>query len=260
MSAFFPFEQVVPVRIIAPDGSGFGGRALGSQGDVVRVGFPRPPGVRFARSGGECVDAPHRGYRLHPDDLPKLRHRTPDDARCWAIFDAAEPHQRTYRYQLGRDWGGPEDKPLVFVLFNPSVAGGEGDPGDGKGNGADDPTIRKCKGFAVHAGYRRIVVVNLCAFIATDPAELPKAADPVGPCNDRHILEAVTHAAAVVVAWGQLATRHAELRPRARVVLKMLEEIGVAPLCIGTNGDGTPTHPLMVPYTCQLVPYPDSAA
>ena len=159
MTAFVPFEEAVPVRVIAPDGSGFGGRALGVRGDVVRVGFPRPPGVRFARSG-ECLDAPHRGYRLHPEDLPKLRHRTPDDARSWAILDDAEPRRRTYRYQLGRDWGGPEDKPLVFVLFNPSVAGGEGDPGDGKGTGGDDPTIRKCKGFAVHAGYRRLVVVN----------------------------------------------------------------------------------------------------
>jgi hypothetical protein len=255
MTAFVPFEEVVPVRVMAPNGVELMGRAFGVHRGVVRIGLPAAPGLPFAVRTGECVDRQHRGYRLHPDDLPRIRHHTPDDARCWAIFDADDPVARTYRYQLGRDWGRPGDRPLVYVMLNPSVAGGEGDMGDGKGNGADDPTIRKCKGFAVRAGYRRVVVVNLFAFIATDPAELLHAADPVGPANDHHIVEAVVQAGAVVVAWGQLTTKCAALRPRACAVLRMLAEAGVPPLCIGTNGDGTPVHPLMVPYARTFRPF-----
>ncbi len=42
----------------------------------------------------------------------------------------------TYRYHLAREWS--TGKPILFVMLNPSTADA----------GEDDPTIRKCLGFA----------------------------------------------------------------------------------------------------------------
>ena len=56
-----------------------------------------------------------------------------------------------YRYWLERDRG---ERPLVFVMLNPSTADAE----------VDDPTIRRCRRFASDNGYTGIIVVNLYAF------------------------------------------------------------------------------------------------
>ena len=65
---------------------------------------------------------------------------------------------KRYRYRLWRIWNGSQSR-LVFVMLNPSTADGE----------QDDPTIRKCVGFAERLGYGGIEVVNLFAWRATDP-------------------------------------------------------------------------------------------
>src|SRR5689334_16488446 len=65
-----------------------------------------------------------------------------------------------YRYSLHRWWGAGER--LYFVMLNPSTADAE----------VDDPTIRRCMGFARTLGFDGIGVVNLYAFRATKPADL----------------------------------------------------------------------------------------
>lgn len=56
-----------------------------------------------------------------------------------------------YRYSLTRAWGDTNDfKTLVFCMLNPSTADAE----------KDDPTIRRCVGFANREGYNKILVVN----------------------------------------------------------------------------------------------------
>src|SRR5437870_4841901 len=97
-----------------------------------------------------------------------------------------------FRYRLTRQWG--EGAALPFVMLNPSTADAE----------QDDPTIRKCVGFAKRMGYDGIEVVNLYAYRATKPADLKKAGYPRGPENDRHIEAALveSHANSVICAWG----------------------------------------------------------
>ena len=95
-----------------------------------------------------------------------------------------------YRYLLWRYWG--EAKRLVWVLLNPSTADAR----------QDDPTIRRCVGFAKGWGYDGIQVVNLFAYRATDPRELKAVVDPVGPRNDEFIERAARGHEMVVVAWG----------------------------------------------------------
>ena len=70
-----------------------------------------------------------------------------------------------YRYWLQRETGIDNDKIMLFVMLNPSVA-------DAVEN---DPTIRRCIGYAKREGFGMLEVVNLFAFISTDPDGLKLA-------------------------------------------------------------------------------------
>lgn len=101
-----------------------------------------------------------------------------------------------YRYDLWRKWA--PGRSLGFVMLNPSV--GDAD--------VDDPTLRRCIGFARREGFAGIVVRNLFAFRTPKPTVLRKAwrdgADVVGPENDRWLAELVDRVDVpmVVAAWG----------------------------------------------------------
>jgi hypothetical protein len=79
---------------------------------------------------------------------------------------------RRFRYRLGRRWG--DGAAVCFVLLNPSTAD----------ETREDRTVRRCIGFARGRGYGALEVVNLYAYVATDPAELRRAGYPVGRYND----------------------------------------------------------------------------
>ncbi len=135
--------------------------------------------------------------------------------------------QGPYRYRLWRRWGAAPS--ALFVMLNPSTA----DATD------DDPTIRRCIGFARRWRCGGVEVVNLYALRATDPRDLWRHRAPVGPRNDAILAEAIATSAVPVVAWGRHGTDRA-----ARVV----ELAAGRPLqCLAQNGDGSPRHPLYVP-------------
>ena len=97
---------------------------------------------------------------------------------------------RTYRYELWRRWG---DGPFcMFIGLNPSTAD----------ETADDPTIRRCVGFAKAWGFSALCMTNLFAFRATEPQDMKKALDPIGPDNDRTVEALAEQAGVVVAAWG----------------------------------------------------------
>lgn len=150
------------------------------------------------------------------------------------MFDA----RGRYRYRLWRRWraSGPV---VAFVMLNPSTADAE----------RDDPTIRRCTGFARAWGFAAMTVVNLFALRATDPARLRRARDPVGPDNDRHIAAAAAGSDAVVLAWGN----HGALGGRDRAVLDLLA--GSRPSCLGVTGSGQPRHPLYLRRATRRRPF-----
>ena len=150
-----------------------------------------------------------------------------------------------YRYALWRHWGDEGDPIAVFLMLNPSTAGPI----------IDDPTIRRCLGFARTWGLGGLHVVNLFALRSTDPIALLQHPDPVGPDNDRHVVDGVTpHAGVVVAAWGAL-TR--PLHDRRDAVLSLLADRGVSLRCLGkTKRTGEPRHPLFVPRDTVLEDYP----
>lgn len=147
-----------------------------------------------------------------------------------------------YRYRLARGLG--QDGPTVlFLMVNPSTADAE----------HDDPTIRKCIGFAKKLGAGELLVGNKFAFRATDVRELRRANDPVGPENDAHLRAMMYEADTIIVAWGALNKLPEALRGRWKEVVRIADalrpEAGpVDLLAIGTNDDGHPKHPLMPGY------------
>lgn len=153
----------------------------------------------------------------------------------------------TYRYELRRIWS-YDAVPLIFIMLNPSIA-------DRKG---DDPTIRKCMQFARRNSYGGIIVINLFAFKATHPAVLRKAlssgVDIVGPENNDHLLKVIRMQYDVCLAWG-VHVRDKQLSARVATVCACLAVHNARMLCLKRTDDGIPMHPLMLPYSCELVPF-----
>lgn len=141
----------------------------------------------------------------------------------------------TYRYELRRTWGtGPV---CGWIMCNPSTADAE----------ADDPTIRRCVGFARRWGYAGIVVRNLYALRATDPRELRRHPDPVGSDNDAHLLDAVDDEI-TVCAWGVNGRR-------GDAVINALADEGANLHYLAMTKAGVPKHPLYLRGDLEPLPF-----
>lgn len=134
---------------------------------------------------------------------------------------------RTWRYALWRswDWQGFANQ-VMFVGLNPSTAD----------ETEDDPTIRRCIGFAKAWGYGGIIMMNAYAFRATDPKDMKAAIDPIGPENDEALSHRRKQVGLVIAAWGV----HCDPE-RERQVCEML---GSPVMCLGKTKAGRPKHPL----------------
>lgn len=143
----------------------------------------------------------------------------------------------TWRYKLTRRW----DKTLpaaVFIMLNPSTADAE----------KDDPTIKKCMGFANHNGCGGIEVYNLFAYRATKPQMLQgllRREVRIGPENDDYLRYVNRYPWRLVYAWGN--TMHAQpwFQERVAEIRGLFSERPA--YCIKQTG-GEPWHPLYVPY------------
>ena len=144
-----------------------------------------------------------------------------------------------YRYQLERWWA--HGQKVLFVMLNPSTADADN----------DDATIRSCTRLAKVHGYGSMIVANLFAWRATDPDELAKAADPIGPDNDRATYEAASVSHAAIFAWGA----HPFAEKRAKMMPDLIKP-GLEPMCFGVTKSGAPKHPLYIKSGTPLVPYP----
>ena len=157
-------------------------------------------------------------------------------------MSAIESACGAYRYLLLRE--DPQlvtDKgSLVICMLNPSTADGT----------VDDPTIRRCRGYAEAWGSAGLTVVNLYALRATKPAALWKHDDPVGLENDYWLQRIARNAGTVVCAWGANAKA-----ARVAKVVDIFTAAGAELVCLGKTKDGAPRHPLYVPAIQQLEPW-----
>ncbi len=134
-----------------------------------------------------------------------------------------------YRYNLKRWW----DEGLgtvAFVGLNPSTAD----------DAEDDPTIRRCIGFAQDWGFGGLVMLNLFAWRATNPREMIAACHSIGMPNNDVILREAKRCSQVICCWGV----NGSYKNRAYCVVKMLADHGVDLHCLGMTRSGQPKHPL----------------
>lgn len=154
----------------------------------------------------------------------------PTSSTSGAVFSAC----RTWRYTLTREVGTSETT-LMVIGLNPSTAD----------ETQDDPTIRRCIGFARSWGAGRLVMTNLFAFRATDPDEMMRASDPVGPDNDEHLCREALAADLILAAWGAGGS-YMYRDSKVRLML------GARPMsALGFTKSGAPRHPLYVPAATQ---------
>lgn len=150
-----------------------------------------------------------------------------------------------YRYVLWKTQKQVAPESLcAFVMLNPSVAD----------ETRKDPTFTKCATWASRWGFQGVVLVNLFALRATDPAKLRFATDPVGPHNSLFVTRVLDSpkVGRVVLAWGNEGMLHA--RDEAFMVVH-----GHRPLvCLEPQGKaaltklGAPRHPVRLGYDCEL--------
>jgi hypothetical protein len=151
-----------------------------------------------------------------------------------------------YRYRLTRSWG--SGHMLPFVMLNPSTADAD----------IDDPTIRRCMGFARREGAGGIVVVNLFAYRSVNPAVLHEVGDPFGPSNAAALADvardAVRSSGVVVCAWGASVS----VRGADRSAIRLLRHLGARLVTLGVTQAGHPRHPLYVKSNQSLVEFDDN--
>lgn len=148
-----------------------------------------------------------------------------DEVGASAVFSDC----RLYRYALFRVWN--PDRPLVmFVGLNPSTADER----------ANDPTVRRCIGFARSWGYGGLIMANLYAFRATRPADLHAAAAPLGAQTDAWLVRLRARSGLVVAAWG------ADPGPRLHRPADVMDLLGGLHV-LGLTKYQAPRHPLYMP-------------
>jgi hypothetical protein len=129
-------------------------------------------------------------------------------------------------------------KRIAWIGLNPSTA--------------DEVTLDRtlsavCR-YSRKWGFTEVVMLNLFAFRATDPRDLKRATDPIGPENDKHLLAEVCNADRVIACWGD----HGRFLERDRQVSNLL---GVSFECLRRNRTGTPHHPLYLKSRIKPKPF-----
>lgn len=151
--------------------------------------------------------------------------------------DAYLSDDRLYRYWLLRVWD--ESLPLLCPIgVNPSTAAEK----------ENDATIRKEIGFGERNGFGGLLKLNAGAFRATDPRDWRKAVDPIGRENTVDHLKGYISQfkpSKVIACWGKNGNF---CRSQCDAIIREIPSLW----CFGKNSDGTPRHPLMLPYTTQL--------
>ncbi|WP_068119373.1 DUF1643 domain-containing protein [Tropicimonas marinistellae] len=162
------------------------------------------------------------------------------DAPSSALYSDCE----LYRYALTRRWDA-QGQHLLYIMLNPSKATEK----------ANDPTIERCERRARALGYGAFTACNIFAWRETDPANLRRAANPVGPENDAVLLAHCAQADTILCAWGV----HGEHLDRGASVERLLRGAGHPLMTLGLTRHGHPRHPLYVTYAARPVPWPVGA-
>lgn len=123
-------------------------------------------------------------------------------------------------------------------MLNPSTADGT----------KDDPTIRRCIGFAKAWGFGELWVRNLFPYRATNKRELINVDNPCGDPRGLSELAEAHKADLIIAAWGGWVPF------RRDQTMKEIYRRGRPIYCLQKNEDGSPAHPLYM--SADLEPQP----
>jgi hypothetical protein len=158
------------------------------------------------------------------------------DAASTAVYSDCE----RYRYSLTRIWDEGGDR-VLFVMLNPSTAT----------ELQNDPTVERCERRARALGFGAFRVCNIFAWRDTDPKNMRRAEDPVGPENDSTIADACDWAEVLVCAWGT----HGEHLNRGPLVESLMRRTNRDLNHLGLSKAGHPKHPLYIAYSQKPEPW-----
>ena len=146
---------------------------------------------------------------------------------------------RTHRLYLWRRWNNSLPW-IMFIGLNPSTA-------DERLN---DPTVRRCIGFADKWGYGGIFMCNVFTLVSTDPKKLNTGTAVVigADLAMRVIKERCIKA---VAAWGNLIIKVRSGEDRVARIKRDLSPLD----CLGMTKLGHPRHPLYLSYAVELVTF-----
>lgn len=149
---------------------------------------------------------------------------------------------KRYRYRLWRDVPGGITGRALFIMLNPSTATAE----------VDDPTVKRCTGFAQRYGFLRYDVVNLFSYRSAEPTRLCSGdVQPFGPDHDPHVTAAINDADIIICAWG--ADKLVQGTTFANDMVARVKRLGKTPLCLGQTIGGHPRHPLYLKGDTEIV-------
>lgn len=170
------------------------------------------------------------------DDLLVLTSPRGDmiDPEEWGaiLSQPAEDGRSVYRYALWRIFD-EHLTPLFVIMLNPSVATHD------QGDRTIDGLVRRAR----RLGYGSVLVVNCFAYRATDPSDMRRASDPIGPINDDVLRTISGFDVDLLCAWGTNASHMG----RERDVKCLISSGRARPHCLRLCAGGAPEHPLYVP-------------
>ena len=151
----------------------------------------------------------------------------------------------TRRYLLWRTTGAvhypADDRLVAFIMLNPSDANAI----------SDDPTVRRCRGFARDWGYTQLFIGNLYSIKGSDPKAIDFREQPdlfSDRINEAVLDDLIGSVDRVVAAWGShshIGRQQDRFRDLARNARCNLYHLGL-------NVDGSPKHPLYLAKDTKL--------
>lgn len=137
------------------------------------------------------------------------------------------------RYRLWRIW--EQEKPLLlYILLNPSHANAD----------VDDRTVVRLIQFTKNGGYGGFYLGNIHSFVTPNPKNLIHHLIPDDKANIGHLKAMERKCEKVVLGWGNSGKA-------PHWIKSMISQ----PYCFGTNQNGSPKHPLYLPYKTPLIPF-----
>lgn len=146
-----------------------------------------------------------------------------------AIFST----DRKERFVLWRNWDNTKPK-VLFIGLNPSTANEQ----------FNDPTTKRIITHSKRLGFGGCFLMNCFSQITTDPKQLNPSRDWQQNLKLLNLIAPISEE--VIFAWG----KHPLVKQLGRDVF--FENRFSKAKCLGNNLDGSPKHPLYLPYSLKL--------